>query len=202
MVVALKHAPLSRPLLDFCPRGNQCDVLISAAEICYMQVQAVRQELYELQLMDFLLRAISLEADLHLTTAVSLSSNIPSADSPAPQRTGQSATSCARPAAVDASVSTPAPASYSAPQKASFRKSSSRLRLPSLPPDSSRSPKISARYSGAGSSLVSTRAAEPDTDRQRLPLGFVSQGDLEEDMQQLLEMGSQVAIFTAAYASQ
>jgi len=76
--------------------------------------------------------------------------------------------------------------------KESFGKLSSRLRLPSLPPNSTRSPKISAGHPELDSGVASVKAAEAGSVRQKLPQDFVSKGDLEEDMQQLLEMDSQV----------
>ena len=46
----------------------------------WVQASSVRQHLYELHIMDFLIHAISLEAELQLSTAVPLSSTATSAD--------------------------------------------------------------------------------------------------------------------------
>lgn len=151
-----------------------------------MQAEVVRQHLYELCVMDFLIRNIGLEAELHLATAVPLSSTVTSADSPAPPSTDPiGATTAMTPASLSHSR-------YDMSHKESFGKLSSILRLPSLPPNSTRSPKISAGHPGQDSGLALAKAAKAGSARQKLPPHFVSKGDLEEDMQQLLEMDSQV----------
>ncbi|KAA6425220.1 MAG: dual specificity catalytic domain containing, partial [Trebouxia sp. A1-2] len=149
------------------------------------KAEVVRQHLYELCVMDFLIRNIGLEAELHLATAVPLSSTVTSADSPAPPSTDPiGATTAMTPASLSHSR-------YDMSHKESFGKLSSILRLPSLPPNSTRSPKISAGHPGQDSGLALAKAAKAGSARQKLPPHFVSKGDLEEDMQQLLEMDSQ-----------
>lgn len=149
-----------------------------------MQAEVVRQHLYGLGVMDFLIRNINLEAELNLATAVPLSSFVTSPDS-APNTDSIAATT-----AMTASLLSPS--RYDMSHKESFGKLSSRLRLPSLPPNSTRSPKISAGHPELDSGVASVKAAEAGSVRQKLPQDFVSKGDLEEDMQQLLEMDSQV----------
>ncbi len=151
-----------------------------------MQVEVVRQHLYELRIMDFLIRNIGLEAELNLATAVPLSSTVTSAASPAPPSTDPNA---AMTAMTPSSLS---PSRYDMSHKEPVGKLSSRLRLPSLPPNSTRSPKISAGQPWLDSGLALVKTAEAGSARQKLPPDFVSKGDLEEDMQQLLEMDSQV----------
>ena len=151
-----------------------------------MQVEVVRQHLYELRVMDFLIRNIGLEAELNLATAVPLSSTVTSAASPAPPSTDPNA---AMTAMTPSSLS---PSRYDMSHKEPFGKLSSRLRLPSLPPNSTRSPKISAGHPRLDSGPALVKPAEAGSARQKLPPDFVSKGDLEEDMQQLLEMDSQV----------
>ena len=151
-----------------------------------MQAKVVRQRLYELRVMDFLMRNINLEAELDLATAVPLSSTVTSVASPAPPSTDPiAATTATTPSSLSHSR-------YDMSHKESYGKLSSRLRLPSLPPNSTRSPKISAGHPGLDSGLALVKTAEAGSARQRFPPDFVSKGDLEEDMQQLLEMDSQV----------
>ncbi|KAL0020662.1 hypothetical protein WJX79_004334 [Trebouxia sp. C0005] len=96
------------------------------------KAEVVRQHLYELCVMDFLIRNIGLEAELHLATAVPLSSTVTSADSPAPPSTDPiGATTAMTPASLSHSR-------YDMSHKESFGKLSSILRLPSLPPNSTR----------------------------------------------------------------
>jgi len=149
-----------------------------------VQAEVVRQHLYGLGVMDFLIRNINLEAELNLATAVPLSSFVTSPDS-APNTDSIAATT-----AMTASLLSPS--RYDMSHKESFGKLSSRLRLPSLPPNSTRSPKISAGHPRLDSGPALVKPAEAGSARQKLPPDFVSKGDLEEDMQQLLEMDSQV----------
>ena len=166
-----------------------------------VQAPAVRQGLFELHVMDFLLHEISLDAELQLAMAVPLSSTAASAASPAPRSPGPTAVM----SAMDTKASSPqSPGMHASlimaesdaassrldatSHKASFRKSSSRIRLPALPPDSTRSPKISARHPSQGPG----RPFEAGPASPKLPPGFVSTGDLEEDMQQLMGIESQV----------
>ena len=160
--------------------------LVCTANTYRVQAEIVRQHLYELRVMDLLIRNIGLEAELNLATAVPLSSTVTSAHPPAPPSIDPIAATTAM---------TPSSLShigYEMSHKESFGKLSSRLRLPSLPPNSTRSPKISAGHPGLDSGLALVKAAEAGSARQKLPPDFVSKGDLEEDMQQLLEMDSQV----------
>ncbi len=136
--------------------------------------------------MDFLIGNISLEAELNLATAVPLSSTVTSAASPAAPSTDPIA---ATPAMTPSSFN---PSRYDMSHKEPFEKLSSRLQLPALPPNSARSPKIAAGHPGLDSGLALVKPAEAGSARQKLPPDFVSKGDLEEDMQQLLEMDSQV----------
>ncbi|DBB02952.1 TPA: hypothetical protein ACH3X1_013548 [Trebouxia sp. C0004] len=149
------------------------------------KAEVVRQHLYELCVMDFLIKKIGLEAEMNLTTAVPLSSTVTSTDSPAPPSTDTVAATTAMTASLLNS------SRYDMSHKESFGKLSSRLRLPSLPPNSTRSPRISAGHHMLDSSLALLKAAEAGSVRQTFPPDFVSKGDLEEDMQQLLEMDSQ-----------
>ena len=163
----------------------------------WVQASSVRQHLYELHIMDFLIRAISLEAELQLSTAVPLSSTATSADLP------QSAGHCAAPSALAAKASPLSPMTQtdaalvrldSASQKPTFSKLSSRLRLPSLPSDSIRSPKISAGYPDKGPGLGSARQLGFEMDDHKMPPGFVSSGDLQEDMHLLAALESEVCM--------
>lgn len=80
----------------------------------------------------------------------------------------------------------------SASQKPIFSRLSSRLRLPSLPSDSIRSPKISAGYPDKGPGLGSARQLGFEVDDHKMPPGFVSSGDLQEDMHLLADFDSEV----------
>lgn len=195
-----------------------------------MQIAAVRQQLLELNLMSFLIQQVSLEAELQMNTSMPVSStpttaptsssgfhSVAAQPSSCPARTsGLVLTS--QPDAVTAVHNVPVGSLQPQSQGALHRKSSSRLRLPALPPGSARSlrgsargprarggaaqavgpsgsapsPRISARYSGG--TAMATAAEEPSWGGLKLPAGFVSTGDLEEDTQRLLEMESEVQI--------
>ena len=169
-----------------------------------MQSPAVRQQLLHLHAMDFLIQQVSLEAELQMNVSVPLSSTATTAptDSPGLQSASAQPSSCSVRTSALRQTSQPdaAPGIHNAtvssmeaqPQRASYRSSSSRLRLPALPPVSARSPRISARYPGLPANGVAPKVAQPSLDGLRMPAGFVSTGDLEEDTQQLLEMDSQV----------
>ena len=79
-----------------------------------------------------------------------------------------------------------------ASERASHRQSTSRLRLPALPPGTARSPRILAGYSGLDAPELPAKVAQPGLGGFQVPPGFVSSGDLEEDIQQLLEMDGEV----------
>lgn len=166
-----------------------------------MQSPAVRQQLLHLHAMDFLIQQVSLEAELQMNVSVPLSSTGPT-DSPGLHSASAQPSSCSVHTSALRQTSQPdaAPGIHNAtvssmeaqPQRASYRSSSSRLRLPALPPVSARSPRISARYPGLPANGVAPKVAQPSLDGLRMPAGFVSTGDLEEDTQQLLEMDSEV----------
>lgn len=152
--------------------------------------------------MSFLIQQVSLEAELQMnvsepvsstpTTAPTNSSGFHSAaaqPSSCPARTFGLLQSSQPDAAAD---KVPTSSLEPRPQRASYRSSSSRLRLPALPPGSARSPRISARYPGLQASGGAAKEVEPSSGGLTLPAGFVSTGDLEEDTQQLLEMDSEV----------
>lgn len=184
--------------------------------------------------MTFLIKQVSLEAELQLNVSMPVSSTPSTAPTNASGLHNAAAQPSSSPACtsdllhssqLDAAAGihkAPASSLEPHPQRASYRSSSSRLRLPALPPGSARSPRISARYPGlhvgggaahavepsgsARSPRTSARypgldtsggaakEVEPASGRMQLPAGFVSTGDLEEDTQQLLEMGSEVQV--------
>ena len=176
-----------------------------------MQVPAVRKQLLELHAMDFTVQQISLEAELQMNVSMPVSSTATTAiaESPGPQHAvsqAPSRLSCpslppstqpeTAPSTYTASLSSTKPASERAPH----RQSTSRLRLPALPPGTARSPRIAAEYSGLGASGVPAKAPEAGLGGFKVPPGFVSSGDLEEDIQQLLEMDSEVLHPAAVHA--
>ena len=182
--------------------------------------------------MSFIIQQVSLEAELQMNVSEPVSST----PTTAPTNSSGFHSAAAQPSSCpartlgllhnsqpDAAADTvPASTLEPRPQRASYRSSSSRLRLPALPPGSARSPRISARYPGlqasggaakavepsgsARSPRISARypglqasggpakAVDPSSGGLKLPAGFVSTGDLEEDTQQLLEMDSEVYI--------
>ena len=170
-----------------------------------LQSPAVRQQLLDLHAMDFLIQQVSLEADLHMNVSLPVSSP---ATTTAPTETSRLLSAAAQPSLCPSRpsgflqtsrpASTPGVADATAepPQSnTSYRRSSSRLRLPALPPGTARSPRISARYQGLqANGGTASRVAEPALGGANMPAGFVSTGDLEEDTQQLLEMESEVYI--------
>lgn len=169
-----------------------------------MQSPAVRQQLLDLRAMDFLIQQVSLEADLHMNVSLPVSP-------PATTTTGPTEISGLHSAAVQPSScpsrpsgslessrlptipGVPEATAEPPPWTTSYRRSSSRLRLPALPPGTARSPRISARYPGLqANGSAASRVGEPALGRVNMSAGFVSTGDLEEDTQQLLEMESEV----------
>lgn len=171
-----------------------------------VQIPAVRQQLLELNAMSFLIQQVGLEAELQMTVSEPLSSTTTAAPTTASESHDAAAQPSSCPAGTSGSLhnSQPdaaagkhkVPISSSQPhsQRASYRSSTSRLRLPALPPGSARSPRISARYPGLDASGGAAKAVEPSWGGLQLPAGFLSAGDLEEDTQQLLEMGSEVQV--------
>ena len=160
--------------------------------------------------MDFLMQEIGLEAELQLGTSVPISSKATTAELPAPPSTGH--ISVQTPTASTPLKTAVSPASApgtgtgtsdqldSVLQKASARKSSSRIRLPALSQEATSSPRISARFPARDGYAASARDGYASSARsvlagpvdQLLPDGFVASGDLEEDAQRLMDMESEV----------
>ena len=192
--------------------GHDCDWL-SNEQLC-VQIPAVRQQLLELNAMSFLIQQLSLESKLQMNVSVPVSSTPTTAPTNASgfhDAAAQPSSCPARPSGLlqpDAPAGIhKVPASSLEPEshRTSFRSLSSRLRLPALPPGSARSPRISARYPGLQAGSGAAKAVEPSGSAPspiisarspglQLPAGFVSTGDLEEDTQQLLDMGSEVRV--------
>lgn len=163
-----------------------------------MQSPAVRQQLLDLHAMDFLIQQVSLEADLQMN--VSLPVSPPATTTTGPIETSGLHHATAQPSSCPSGSlqssrlpGVPEASAEPPPSNPSYRRSSSRLRLPALPPGTARSPTISARYPGLqANGGAAFRLGELALGRVNLPAGFVSTGDLEEDTQQLLEMESEV----------
>lgn len=151
--------------------------------------------------MTFLIQQVSLEAELQLNVSLPVSSTPTTAPTNASGLHNAAAQPSSRPARTsgllpDAAAGHKVLASNLEPhsQRASYRSSSSRLRLPALLPGSARSPRISASCHGLQAAGGAAKAVEPSAGGLQLPAGFVCTGDLEEDTQQLLEMVSEVQV--------
>ena len=187
-----------------------------------MQSPAVQQQLLDMHAMDFLTQQVSLEAEVQMGTSLPVSSTatapptnslrqqptpvpalaLTSPTSSLPARPlaelelgAQSSSSMSQSTVQDlASGVQNKPLSSLEPdsQNRSYRKSTSRLRLPALPPGTARSLLISARFPGPDASGALSGEADSTATGYKVPPGFVSTGDLEEDAQQLLELESEV----------
>lgn len=187
-----------------------------------MQMPAVRQQLVELNLMSFLIQQVSLEAELQMTVSMPVSSTPTTAPPSSSGLRSVTAQPSSCPARTSGLLHTSQPDAIPGDQKvsvgtleresqgASYRRSSSRLRLPALPPGSARSPRVSVRGPGGATKAIEPSGSAPSPRISarysggsatakaaaglKLPASFVSTGDLEEDTQRLLEMESEVQI--------